>query len=59
MSLPADVDTWKAAVCREHGVEVFFEDDAAVLAHVDEATVCLQPFSAEGDDAVWATRPAG
>lgn len=43
----ADVDVWKATVCREHGVEVFFEDDPAVLAHVDEATVCMQPFGAE------------
>lgn len=40
----ADVDRWKAMVCREHGVELFFEDDVAVLAHVDDATVCLQPF---------------
>lgn len=50
----ADVDAWKAMVCREHGVDVFFEDDAAVLAHVDEETVCLQPFSNAGDDADWA-----
>lgn len=46
----------KALVCREHGVEVFFEDNAAVLAHMDEGTVCLQPFSNSGDDAEWATR---
>jgi len=43
----ADVDRWKSMVCREHGVELFFEDDAAALAHVDEATVCLQPFCPE------------
>ncbi|MFW6061049.1 MAG: hypothetical protein ACODAQ_12785 [Phycisphaeraceae bacterium] len=40
----ADVDAWKATVCREHGVEVFFEDDPDVLAHVDAATVCFMPF---------------
>lgn len=51
----AEVDAWKAAVCREHGVEVFFKDDAAVLAHVDEGTVCMQPFKTEGDDLSWAT----
>lgn len=45
----ADVDRWKGMVCREHGVELFFEDNAAVLAHVDEKTVCLQPFCTDGD----------
>lgn len=48
----------RAMVCREHGVEVFFEDDSAVLAHVDEATVCMRPFNADGDDLSWATRQA-
>jgi len=51
----AEVDTWKATICREHGVEVFFEDDPAVLAHVDEGTVCLQPFKADGDNLDLAT----
>lgn len=55
----AEVDAWKAAVCREHGVEMFFEDDAAVLAHVDEQTVCMQPFRIDSDDLNWATRQAG
>lgn len=45
-----DVDAWKAAVCSEHGVEVFFEDDADVLAHVDPATVCFTPFEASRAD---------
>ena len=45
----AQVDTWKATVCREYGVEVFFEDDPVVLAHMDEETVCLQPFSPRAD----------
>ena len=53
----AEVDTWKASVCREHGVEVFFEDDGKVLAHVDEETVCMQPFNPDADDMSWATRP--
>jgi hypothetical protein len=44
-----EVDAWKARVCREHGVEMFFEDDAEMLAHVDEATECIKPFSAERD----------
>ena len=55
----AEVDAWKGKVCREHGVDLFFEDDAAVLAHVDEATVCLQPFRAAGNNAQWAVSQAG
>jgi hypothetical protein len=47
------VDRWKAVACREQGVEVFFEDDPDVLAHVDAGTLCLQPFGQED-----ATRPA-
>jgi len=37
------------SVCREHGVEVLFEDDANALSHVDEQTVCMQPFSTDAD----------
>jgi len=55
----AEVDAWKAKVCREHGVEVFFEDDPAVLQHVDEGTVCMQPFKADGGNLDWATNRAG
>ncbi|MFI4862337.1 MAG: hypothetical protein ACIAXF_16860 [Phycisphaerales bacterium JB063] len=40
-----DIDAWKASVCREKGVDVFFEDDASVLAHVDPGTVCFQPYA--------------
>lgn len=36
-----DPEQWKARVCREHGVEVFFEDSARVLKHVDPGTLCL------------------
>ena len=39
------VDQWKAAVCRERGVDVFFEDDPDVLAHVDASTLCLMPVA--------------
>lgn len=41
-----DVDAWKATVCRKYGVDVLFEDDPDVLAHVDPATVCFTPFEA-------------
>ena len=36
-------DAWKAAMCREYGVDVFFDDDPAVLQHVDGETVCFMP----------------
>lgn len=33
---------WKGMVCREHGIEVFFEDDPHVLRHVDPSiTRCM------------------
>jgi hypothetical protein len=36
------VDEWKGVMCREHGVEVLFEDDPDVLMHVDPAiTRCM------------------
>ena len=41
----AEVDAWKAQLCREHGVDLFFEDDPNVLANVDDTTVCMQPFN--------------
>ena len=41
----AEVDAWKARLCREHRVDLFFEDDPNVLAYVDETTVCMQPFN--------------
>lgn len=55
----ADIDAWKATVCRAHGVDVFFEDDPDVLAHVDPATVCFQPFGAESKAQRWNLREAG
>ena len=39
------VDEWKSAMCRQYGIEIFFEDDPQVIAHVDESTVCMMPFN--------------
>jgi hypothetical protein len=41
------VNEWKAAVCREHDVEIFFEDDSAVLEHIDGSVFCLMPINQE------------
>ena len=38
---PADVDAWKGTVCREHGVDVFFEDDPLPTRHCPRQTVRL------------------
>ncbi|MEC9374419.1 MAG: HAD family hydrolase [Planctomycetota bacterium] len=43
LCLSCGVHEWKAVVCREKGVEVFFEDEPAVLRHVDDSVVCLMP----------------
>ncbi len=52
------VDEWKGVVCREHGVEVFFEDDPEVLSHVDDSVLCLMPI--DPDPArPQVVRPAG
>lgn len=40
----AGMDFWKAKVCTEHEIDVFFEDDPSVLVFVDPATVCFMPF---------------
>jgi hypothetical protein len=44
------VERWKGAVCREHGVEVFFEDDAEVLRHVDQGVFTLLAVDHEQHD---------
>ncbi len=36
-------EMWKATMCRRYAVEVFFEDDPAVLAHVAPEVLCLMP----------------
>ena len=40
----AKTDQWKAEVCRRHQVDVLFEDDPDILAHVDGSTTCFLPF---------------
>ncbi len=52
----ADIDGWKAKVCRRHGVDLFFEDDPDVLAKVDPATVCFTPFGAVSKAKKWKLR---
>ena len=37
------VDGWKAAVCRDRGVEILFDDDPKVVKCMDEATLCMIP----------------
>jgi len=44
LCLEHGVDEWKAAMCRAHQVELFFEDDPDVLRHVDESVLCLLPI---------------
>jgi len=39
------VDKWKAAVCREHNVDIFFEDDPKVISHIDETVLCMMPIT--------------
>ncbi|MBL1218621.1 MAG: HAD family hydrolase [Planctomycetes bacterium] len=43
LCLKHGVDEWKGAMCRQHNVDVFFEDDPDVLQHVDDHTMCLMP----------------
>ena len=43
-ALEHGVDEWKAEVCSRHAVEVFFEDDPAVLAHLDDSVVAMMPI---------------
>lgn len=42
-TLQAGVDEWKAAVCLEHQVDIFFEDDPEVLKHIDDVVLCMMP----------------
>lgn len=43
--LTVGVLEWKGVVCRRLGVDVFFEDDLEVLAHVPDDIVCFSPFA--------------
>ena len=38
------VNGWKAAMCREHKVDVFFDDDISVIKHINASTLCLMPI---------------
>ncbi len=44
------VDEWKAAICRQRRVDIFFEDDPRVITHVDPSTVCMMPIDKELHD---------
>ncbi len=39
------VNEWKGVVCRQYGIEIFYEDDPEVIKHVDESTICMMPVS--------------
>ena len=41
------VDGWKAAMCKEHKVDIFFDDDSSVIKHIDASTLCLMPVPAK------------
>jgi uncharacterized HAD superfamily protein len=41
------VDEWKAFVCRQEKVDIFFEDDPDVLKQVDPATLCFMPVDTQ------------
>lgn len=56
-TLELGVDEWKAAVCREHQIDIFFEDDPAVLKHVDDVVLCMMPVDRQRH--ILATIPHG
>ncbi len=37
------VNAWKGAMCKQHRIDLFFEDSMEVLRHVDGGTVCFSP----------------
>ena len=38
------INEWKAEMCRQHDVDIFFDDDPRVLKHVDMSTICIMPL---------------
>ena len=44
------VDEWKGRVCREHRVEILFDDAPEVLRHVESPTLCLMAIDHERHD---------
>lgn len=39
-----DVIKWKSEICRDRGVEIFFEDNHAIIEHVDESVMTFRPM---------------
>ncbi len=44
------VEEWKAVMCKEHGVEIFFEDDPNVLKHLDKSVLGLMPIDPNAEE---------
>ena len=42
-SLRYGVESWKGAMCREHGVDIMFEDDREVISSIDASVLCFIP----------------
>ncbi len=42
--------TWKADICKERGVDVFFEDMQEVIREVGKETLCLMAIDREIHD---------
>ena len=38
------VNEWKAGVCRQNNVDIFFDDDPHVIKHIDDSTFCIMPI---------------
>ena len=38
------VDEWKSAMCRKYNVEILFDDDANIIKHMNESTLCMMPI---------------
>ena len=54
----SEIFAWKAKQCREHEIDVMFEDDPEVTAHIDhERTLCLMPIHPDMHDLNGMRRP--
>jgi len=38
------VNEWKAEMCRQNNVDIFFDDDPRVIKHIDASTFCIMPI---------------
>jgi hypothetical protein len=36
-------ERWKGAMCREHGVDIMFEDDREAISRMDASVLCFVP----------------